>query len=184
MRFSIEYLRRLRLLSQDGHVTSLFGAVGHLYYEEPGNLVFASLVRSGVIHRLCSQYRTNQTETEKNIVHLVAALFARLPLPYFTSSQEVLKRLRTSLPSLIQLPPLPTYVQEALKQYNAETLHIFSTYAVTYAHQHLQDKPDSSLPLSAREVGSSELPFEGVAGSALKDLSFKGRVARSVSEHE
>ncbi|CAE6426702.1 unnamed protein product [Rhizoctonia solani] len=179
MRFSIEYLRRLRLLSQDGHVTALFGAVGHLYYEEPGNLVFASLVRSGVIHRLCSQYRTNQTETEKNIVHLVAALFARLPLPYFTSSQEVLKRLRTSLPSLIQLPPLPTYVQEALKQYNAETLHIFSTYAVTYAHQHLQDKPDSSLPLSAREVGSSELPFEGVAGSALKDLSFKGRVARS-----
>ncbi|CAE6441596.1 unnamed protein product [Rhizoctonia solani] len=179
MRFSIEYLRRLRLLSGDGHVTALFGAVGHLYYEEPGNLVFASLVRSGVLHQLCSQYKTNQIETEKNIIHLVATLFARLPLPYFSSSQEVLKRLRSSLPSLIQLPPLPSYIQEELQQYNAETLKTFSTYAVTYAHQHLQDKPDNVLPLSLHEVGSSQLVSEGVVGDALKDLSFKSRAARS-----
>ncbi|KAF8749234.1 P-loop containing nucleoside triphosphate hydrolase protein [Rhizoctonia solani] len=153
MRFSIEYLRRLRLLSNDGHVTALFGAVGHLYYEEPGNLVFASLVRSGVIHRMCSQYKFNKVETERNIIHLVATLVARLPLPYFSSSQEVLKRLRSTLPSLIQLPPLPSYIQNAFQQYNEETLRIFSTYAVTYAH-HLKSQPDSALPLSLHEVVS------------------------------
>ncbi|KDN44229.1 hypothetical protein RSAG8_05702, partial [Rhizoctonia solani AG-8 WAC10335] len=179
MRFSIEYLRRLRLLSSDGHVTALFGAVGHLYYEEPGNLVFASLVRSGIIHRLCSKYRTNQRETETNIIHLVATLFARLPLPYFASSQDVLKRLRSSLPSLIQLPPLPTYVQRGLQQYNAETLEIFSTYATTYAHQHLGRSPDNVLPLSRHEVGSSGPPAQGMAGGALNELLFKGLAARS-----
>ncbi|CAE6339059.1 unnamed protein product [Rhizoctonia solani] len=180
MRFSIEYLRRLRLLSGEGRVTALFGAVGHLYYEEPGNLVFASLVRSGIIHRLCSKYRTNQRETEANIVHLVATLFARLPLPYFASSQDVLKRLRSSLPSLIQLPPLPTYVQRALQQYNAETLNIFGTYAVTYAHQHLRRSPENLLPLSRDEVGASSTVAEGVLGDALKELSFKDLAARSV----
>ncbi|KAJ1300164.1 hypothetical protein OPQ81_011916 [Rhizoctonia solani] len=179
MRFSIEYLRRLRLLSDEGRVTALFGAVGHLYYEEPGNLVFASLVRSGIIHRLCSKYNSQPRETEKNIIHLVATLFARLPLPYFTSSQEVLNRLRSSLPSLIQLPPLPSYIREALKQYNAETLRIFSTYAVTYAHQHLRKTPDNLLPLSSHEVGPSKEIKEGVIGDALKELSFKGLAARS-----
>ncbi|KAF8671655.1 P-loop containing nucleoside triphosphate hydrolase protein [Rhizoctonia solani] len=179
MRFSIEYLRRLRLLSNDGHVTALFGAVGHLYYEEPGNLVFASLVRSGVIHRMCSQYKFNKVETERNIIHLVATLVARLPLPYFSSSQEVLKRLRSTLPSLIQLPPLPSYIQNAFQQYNEETLRIFSTYAVTYAHQHLKSQPDSALPLSLHEVGSSEKLSGGIVGNALKDLSLKGRIARS-----
>ncbi|CAE6475433.1 unnamed protein product [Rhizoctonia solani] len=180
MRFSIEYLRRLRLLSGDGRVTALFGAVGHLYYEEPGNLVFASLVRSGIIHRLCSKYRTNQRETEANIIHLVATLFARLPLPYFASSQDVLKRLRSSLPSLIQLPPLPTYVQRALQKYNAETLNIFGTYAVTYAHQHLRGSPENLLPLSQHEIGASSAVAEGMVGDVLKELSFKGRAARSV----
>ncbi|KAH7332993.1 hypothetical protein B0J17DRAFT_677146 [Rhizoctonia solani] len=179
MRFSIEYLRRLRLLSNDGHVTALFGAVGHLYYEEPGNLVFASLVRSGIVHRLCSNYRGNPRETEKNIIHLVATLFARLPLPYFSSSQEVLQRLRSSLPSLIQLPPLPTYIQEALKQYNAETLEIFSTYAITYAHQHLGNSPDSLLPLSRRGVEPSGTLAESVVVDALGELLFQDLTARS-----
>ncbi|KAG8755364.1 hypothetical protein FRC11_006090, partial [Ceratobasidium sp. 423] len=179
MRFSIEYLRRLRLLSYDGRVTALFGAVGHLYYEEPGNLVFASLVRSGIIHRLCSRYKSKPQETETNIIHLVAMLFARLPLPYFSSSQEVLKRLRSSLPSLIQLPPLPAYIQKALKQYNAETLDIFSTYAITYSHQHLRQESDNLLPLSHHEVGSAGALAEGIVGDALKGLSFKDLAARS-----
>ncbi|CAE6542924.1 unnamed protein product [Rhizoctonia solani] len=179
MRFSIEYLRRLRLLSGDGRVTALFGAVGHLYYEEPGNLVFASLVRSGIIHRLCSKYRTNQRETEANIIHLVATLFARLPLPYFASSQHVLKRLRSSLPSLIQLPPLPTYIQRAMQQYNAETLEIFGTYAITYAHQHLKKTPDNVLPLSRHEIEASVAVTEGKLGHTLKEYSFKYLAARS-----
>ncbi|CAE6496597.1 unnamed protein product [Rhizoctonia solani] len=179
MRFSIEYLRRLRLLSHDGRTTALFGAVGHLYYEEPGNLVFASLVRSGIIHRLCSRYRSRPQETETNIVHLVAMLFARLPLPYFSSSQEVLKRLRSTLPSLIQLPPLPAYIQKALKQHNAETLDIFSTYAITYSHQYLRQKPDNLLPLSHHEVGSTGALSEGVMGDVLKELSFEDLAARS-----
>ncbi|KAB5588619.1 DEAD/DEAH-box helicase [Ceratobasidium theobromae] len=179
MRFSIEYLRRLRLLSHDGCTTALFAAVGHLYYEEPGNLAFAALVRAGVIHKLCSTFRTNQRETEKNIIHLVATLFARRPLPYFVASTEVLERLCRSLPSMIQLPPLPDYIYKALEQHNVETLQIFSTYAMTFAQQHLVEKPDNKLPLSDHQIGSAEELTEGLIGKALGMTCLKDCVARS-----
>jgi hypothetical protein len=181
MRFSIEYLRRLGLLSNSGHTTALFGAVGHLYYEEPGNLAFAALVRAGVIHKLCSNFRKNQRETEKNIVHLVATLFARRPLPYFTSSPEVLEQLRQSWPSLIQLPPLPAYIRKELDKHNAETLRIFSAYAITYARQHLLNEPDNELPLSMHQAGPTGGVVDGLLGQALTATSVKNLAARSVS---
>ncbi|KAH7332992.1 hypothetical protein B0J17DRAFT_771475 [Rhizoctonia solani] len=179
MRFSIEFLRRLRLLSEDGRVTALFGAVSHLHYEEPGNLVFASLVRSGIIHQLCSNYRNNPNETKRNIIHLVATLFARIRLSDVSSSKGVLRRLRASSPSLVKLPPLPPYIQKALKHYNEETLEIFSAYAITYAHQHLESKPDDLLPFSRLEVGLPGVRAEGTIGNTLNEYSIKNLAACS-----
>ncbi|CAE6514901.1 unnamed protein product [Rhizoctonia solani] len=179
MRFSIEFLRRLGLLSEDGRVTALFGAVSHLHYAEPGNLVFASLVRSGIIHELCSNYKNNPNGTKRNIIHLVASLFARIRLSHVSSSKGVLKRLRASSPSLVQLPPLPRYIQNALKHYNDETLKIFSTYAITYAHQHLEGKPDNLLPFSHLEIGLSGVRAEGTIGNTLNEYSMKNLSARS-----
>ncbi|KAF8601954.1 P-loop containing nucleoside triphosphate hydrolase protein [Ceratobasidium sp. AG-I] len=153
MRFSIDYLRRSRLLTDDGRTTALFPIVGQLYFEEPGNLAFAALVRAGVLHELCSKYRENQPDTERGIVHLVATLFARRPLPYSIVSDEVLETRRKSSPSRIKLAPLPPHVVGVLEQHNQEVLRVFSAYAVTYATQYLSNTPDNVLPLSKHGIG-------------------------------
>lgn len=182
MRFSIEYLRRLRVLSETGQTTVLFGVISHLYYEEPGNLAFAELIREGVIHTLCSKFRSNQKETEKNIVHLVATLFARRSLPNFAKSPEVLEGLRKSSPSMIVLPPLPEYILRVLDRHNEQTLHIFSAYAITYAVKHLVAVSDDVLPLSGHKIGQEVDLARGLVGKALEENCVKDCVARSVSD--
>ncbi|KAG8719381.1 hypothetical protein FRC09_011186 [Ceratobasidium sp. 395] len=177
MRFSIDFLQRSRLLTSTGHTTALFGIVGHLYYEEPGNLAFAALVRAGVLHRMCSTFRTNQIETEKNLVCLVATLLARRPLPHFASSEEVLNERRKKLPSIIKLPPVPDYVLKVLQDHNRETLRVFAAYATTFATQHLQKRPDNKLPFSKQEIG---LPV-GASDHGLGELLGKTRVKDRVA---
>lgn len=183
MRFSIDYLRRSGLLTSNGYTTALFPIVGHLYYEEPGNLAFVALVRSGVLHKLCSSFRQNQYETEKNIVHLVATLFARRPLPYSVASEEVLKERRKATPSQIKLPPLPQYVLDVLEEHNQKTLQVFSAYATTYAGQHLQNVPDDALPLSKRRFGDPVESIGGIFPSKIHQTAIRNRLARSVFIH-
>ncbi|KAG9094747.1 hypothetical protein FS749_011922 [Ceratobasidium sp. UAMH 11750] len=179
MRFSIDFLQRSRLLSSTGHTTALFGIVGHLYYEEPGNLAFAALVRAGVLHRMCSTFKTNQTETEKNIICLVATLLARRPLPHFAASEIILDQRRKTSPSIIKLPALPNYVLKVLQDHNRETLRVFTAYATTFSAQHLQKQPDNVLPLSKQEIGPSAKPFDGKLATILQETRVKGRVACS-----
>lgn len=180
MRFSIDYLRRARLLTNDGYTTALFPIVGHLYYEEPGNLAFVALVRSGVLHKMCSSFRQNQYDTEKNIVHLVATLFGRHPLPFSIVSEEVLQERRKTSPSQIKLPPLPKYVLDVLEEHNQETLQVFSAYANTYAREYLLHKPDDELPLSERKVGYTAGLMGGSFDAKIRQAIIVNRLARSV----
>ncbi|KAG9121541.1 hypothetical protein FRC07_002452 [Ceratobasidium sp. 392] len=179
MRFSIDFLQRSRLLSSTGQTTALFGIVGHSYYEEPGNLAFAALIRAGVLHQMCSTFKTHQIDTEKNIICLVATLLARRPLPYFASYKEVLEERRKKFPSIIKLPTLPNYVLKVLEDHNRETLRVFTAYATTFATQHLQERPDNILPLSRQEVGASAKDVDGGLGEILRRSRIKGRVACS-----
>lgn len=54
VRFSIDYLRRTRLLGASGQPINLFGVASHLYYTEPSNLALVVLLQSGVLHDLCA----------------------------------------------------------------------------------------------------------------------------------
>ncbi|QRV75685.1 DEAD/DEAH box helicase [Ceratobasidium sp. AG-Ba] len=179
MRFSIDFLQRSRLLTSEGLPTALFGIVGHLYYEEPGNLAFTTLFRRGIIHRLCSGFKTSRADTEKGVICLVATLFARRPMPYFSADKEVLADRRAAFGSVIRLPELPRYVLEGLDYHNKEVLQVYVAYATAFAGRYLDEVPDDKLPLSNQIFGSPGPQLMGSFSSVIEISRIKDRVACS-----
>jgi ATP-dependent RNA helicase DDX60 len=59
-------------------------------------------------------------------------------------------------PSMVYLPPLPENAAALLRQHNANTLSIFTSYVKTFAEQHVKGA-DRQLPLTNIVVGSEEL---------------------------
>ncbi len=51
--YSCRVLLNLRLINLKGQPTGLAGIVNHIFYHEPGNLIFVHLLQSGAIHKLC-----------------------------------------------------------------------------------------------------------------------------------
>lgn len=58
-------------------------------------------------------------------------------------------------PSIVYLPPLPEKAAALLRQHNANTLSIFTSYVKTFAEQHVKGE-DRQLPLTNILVGSEE----------------------------
>jgi hypothetical protein len=58
-------------------------------------------------------------------------------------------------PSMVYLPPLPEKAAALLRQHNANTLSIFTSYVKTFAEQHIKGE-DRQLPLTNIIVGSEE----------------------------
>ncbi|KAF8511366.1 hypothetical protein JB92DRAFT_2934736 [Gautieria morchelliformis] len=107
LRFSIDYLLRAQLLSSDGQPLNLAGIVTHLYYQEPNNLAFVALLRSGVIHRICDQ---SQGKAARDLMLVLCYMFGRQLLPRSAVNEENLRPLVKRYPSMIVLPPLPKAV--------------------------------------------------------------------------
>jgi ATP-dependent RNA helicase DDX60 len=147
MRFSLDYLRRFKLLDRECRPMNLYGLVSHLYYTEPMNLALVALMRAGVFHKICNQ--GSSIDAQHDLIHLLAHLFGRRYLPRSYSTDKDIKLLVKNSPSKVILPPLPKWILAILKQSDRETVRIFSTYAKTYTKQHV-DKlgKDCALPLS------------------------------------
>lgn len=58
-------------------------------------------------------------------------------------------------PSMVYLPPLPEKAAALLRQHNANTLSIFTSYVKTFAEQHVKGE-DRQLPFTNILVGSEE----------------------------
>jgi len=52
LRYSLEYLRQLRLIDTDGRAIDLAGIVCHIFYLEPYNFGFLYLLQTGCINRI------------------------------------------------------------------------------------------------------------------------------------
>eukprot|EP00741_Cyanophora_paradoxa_P015740 tig00020904_g15196.t1 len=144
VRYSLELLRRGRLLARDGGVLGLAGLCQHLSYTEPANLAFAHLARcplelraaliiitrragrltgpsgsTGALHALLEEAPTSE-EGRRRLLTVLAHLFCTLPQPV-----GQLRRRRVAgrpSPSLVRLPPLPPRAAAALRDYNRGVL--------------------------------------------------------------
>jgi hypothetical protein len=150
LRFSIDYLIRLRLLDEDGYpLNPWFPLVAHLYHTEPSNLALVALFQAGVIHDICEG---DSMTAQRTLMHLLSHLFGRKFIQKaFRARVEAGEFAK--LPSMIILPALPPAAVEVLKEHNREVLRIFAGYAFTYASQHAPRLPvDDQLPLSGLRI--------------------------------
>ncbi|THH15047.1 hypothetical protein EW146_g5371 [Bondarzewia mesenterica] len=176
LRFSIEYLRRARLLDQDGKPINLFGVASHLYYTEPSNLAMVTLLQSGVIHDICLQ--PSEEKAQREFMLLASHLFGRRYLPEVYATKENVRELIGKGPSCVVLPSMMNKARKALLKHHEEILEIFTAYAVTFAGQYAsQLEPDDRLPLSEQAFGR-QISFDSPFHSHLRDTAVHP-VARS-----
>ncbi|KAG1903002.1 uncharacterized protein F5891DRAFT_111844 [Suillus fuscotomentosus] len=151
LRFSIDYLRRARLLDEQGKPLNLFGIAARLYYTEPSNFALVALFRSGVIHKICAQ--SDVKLAKRDFILLMAHLFGRRYLPPACMKEEYITNVVKKSPSMVVLPPLSKIARDELIYQEREILQIFTGYALTYGTQHQKDLgPDHILPLSKRDI--------------------------------
>lgn len=154
LRFSIDYLRRARLLDEQGRPFNLFGIASHLYYTEPSNFALVTLLRHGVLHRICAQ--PSVINAKRDFVLLMSHLFARRYLPGSYLKAENTAEIIKKSASMVILPPLSDDARRVLAAHEEEILRIFTGYALTYGFQHDAELgPDTRLPLSGTELGGT-----------------------------
>ena len=168
LRFSIEYLRRARLVDGEGRPMNLFGIAAHLYYTEPSNLALVTLLRAGVIHEICSN--KSMIQAKQNLIILLSHLFGRRELPPTYTSKESLEAILrlTKSASKVILPPLDHKARAALAEHEEQILRIFTSYAFTFAaHNSTHLGEEDELPLSKVKYTGSR---EGIGGSFQRNL--------------
>ncbi|OAR02466.1 hypothetical protein LLEC1_00945 [Akanthomyces lecanii] len=151
LRFSIEYLRRQRLLSETGAPLNFAGLVGHLYFTENAVFAFHSLLKEGYFHRVCSAIDKTPETVLVELVLVLSHLFCRIPLGMHNTAVEDVRS-----QSVITLPPLPDEAETVLQTHNQETLKIFRLYVSTFIEQHLSQTPDTKLPFTGYEIKAEQ----------------------------
>ena len=168
LRFSIEYLRRARLIDGEGRPMNLFGIAAHLYYTEPSNLALVALLRSGVIHEICAN--KSMIQAKQDLLILFCHLFGRRELPSIYTSKENLEAILrlTKSASKVILPPLNPKAYKVLAAHEKDILKIFTSYASVFAtHNSTHLGEEDELPLSKLKYAGSA---EGVGGAFQRNL--------------
>ena len=154
LRFSIDYLRRARLLDEHGRPFNLFGIASQLYYTEPSNFALVSLLRHGVLHRICAQ--ASGIQAKRDFILLMSHLFGRRYLPGSYLKDENMADIIKASASMVILPPLLEDARRVLVAHEEEILRIFTGYALTYGSERSAELgPDTRLPLSGTELGGT-----------------------------
>jgi len=157
LRFSIDYLRRVHLLTREGKPVNLFLVASHLYYMEPSNFAIAVLLQNGVIHDICSQ--ASSVQAERDLMALLCHLFGRRYLREAYATTSNIRNLIEKGPSRVVLAPLRPKARAVLRAHQKETLDIFSAYAIAFSSQHVDELGlDNQLPLSGSIIGPSDTP--------------------------
>lgn len=163
LRFSIEYLRRARLVDGEGKPMNLFGVAAHLYYTEPSNFALVTLLRAGVIHEICAD--KSMIHAKQNLLILFCHLFGRRELPPIYTSKENLEAILRQMKSAskVILPPLHHKARTVLSKHEKEILEIFTSYASTFAtHNSANLGENDELPLSKLKYTGSK---DGIGGA-------------------
>ncbi|KAJ5340845.1 hypothetical protein N7541_009969 [Penicillium brevicompactum] len=124
LRFSIEYLRRNRLIDRKGVPLNFAGCVSHLSYTESSSFAFHALLSSGYIQSLCKSIKSRPKMTVTNLMLVMAHIFKRLPLRAATLEWYQTVGKRPS--SVVVLPPLPKKAVESLRAHNKNVLQVYS----------------------------------------------------------
>ncbi|KAI9690668.1 MAG: hypothetical protein M1820_009928 [Bogoriella megaspora] len=153
LRFSIEYLRRQHLLGSSGAPLNFAGLVSHLYYTENSSFAFHALLKDGYFHNLCRNIRTKRLRILETLMLVLAHCFGRRECRQ--ASMEFIEHVIKRSSSVVFLPKLPAAASKILQDHNKQTLDTFTTYAKTFADQHIKGT-EEHLPLTSLKVGGND----------------------------
>lgn len=173
VRFSIEYLRRTKLLSASGIPINFANCVSNLYYTEPSNFMLNALLHGGVFHNICDRFSSAsllvvesdavQETVYKDLMLILAHFFGRTPFKKGDDLEELLE-VRSS--STVVLGKLPEEAAKVIRDHNQLALDIFINYVTTFAEQHCASSPDDTLPFTSAKFP----PTTGSTSIILDDL--------------
>lgn len=164
LRFSIEYLRRQRLLGRHGQPVHFARCVSHLYYTENSAFAFHALLREGYFETLCRSNRDNPEKKVRTLIVVLAHLFGRISLGKHYEALEHKQEVKS--PSAVCLPEIPSDAAIIIRKHNQEILKTYTAYVTTYIEQHLRS-PETDLPLTKIPAGG---PGNSVLSQSLKAL--------------
>ena len=156
LRFSIEFLRRQKLLSPKGVPINFAGITSHLYYVETSAFAFHTLLANGYFGKICKDFNPKH------------------PLPVTDKLMLVLshifgRRTCSSRSGVRALPPLPKDAADIIRAQNKETLEMYTTYVTTFAKEYCT-KADTTLPFSGLDCGG-----EGIADASISNIKKDAR---------
>lgn len=142
LRFSVEFLRRQKLISAKGEPINFAGITGHLYYIESGAFAFHALLSSGYLAEICKDFNPKRPGPITDKLMLVLA--------------NIIGRLNCTKRSGVRiLPPMPKEAADIIKSQNAETLELYTKYVTTFAKEYCAEDVDNTLPFSKISCGGS-----------------------------
>ena len=153
LRFSIEYLRRQGLLGPSGEPINFTSCVSHLYFAENSSFAFHALLKDGYFKNLCADIKTKTDEVLRTMMLVLCHLFGRRVCRE-ADDEKTAEIIRRS-PSIVYLPPMPEEATAILREHNANTLSIFTTYVKTFSEQHISSE-ERQLPLTSVFVGRTQ----------------------------
>ncbi|TFK38254.1 hypothetical protein BDQ12DRAFT_684235 [Crucibulum laeve] len=176
LRFSIEYLRQSRLLTENGEPMNLFAVAAHLYYTEPSNFALVAVLRKGALHTICTQSKGLEAK-KQDFMLLMCHLFGRRYFSKVFGDEKHIKMLTQKYPSTVVLPPLQDNVREILAKHESEILRIFTAYALAYATTNESGVGrDCQLPLSGQTFSGLALDEASQFHAYLKTTSIRTEV--------
>ncbi|KAK9832186.1 hypothetical protein WJX74_002273 [Apatococcus lobatus] len=119
------YCQQLGLLTSDNKPIGLTGLVTHLFWTEPENLAFCSLLQNRVFHDICTSSNSWETIAQSLLV-VLSHLFEREPL-HWTLRKS---RNRLNSPSKVVLERMDPKAEAALAKHNDSALQSISAYAM------------------------------------------------------
>ncbi|XP_065682240.1 probable ATP-dependent RNA helicase DDX60 isoform X2 [Hydra vulgaris] len=175
--FSIQFLIRVGLLKSDGTPQGLAGLASHLYYHEPCNFVFVSLINSGIFHEFCN----NATRLEDGLYTTQFMEDLVAVLSYFFTNTEVHPALEENKrsTSVLILKKLPDVFVSGIQNYNERVKKVYNMYLNSISNYMNETfGEDVILPLSQVRFTSlcdSKVPEENTIESMIWKSSFNNK---------
>lgn len=164
LRYSIEYLRRQHLISDEGRPINFAGTVSHLYFTENSSFAFHTLLKDGYFNKLCAGFKAEGPSEPRildTLMLTLSHLFGRRHCR--RADQEFVDEVVKRYSSHVFLPKMPKDAEKILMAHNSETLDVFSTYVRTFVEQHTERMgTDRKLPLTEMLVGGADAQVSGI----------------------
>uniref|UniRef100_A0A0N5BAM6 Helicase ATP-binding domain-containing protein n=1 Tax=Strongyloides papillosus TaxID=174720 RepID=A0A0N5BAM6_STREA len=110
--FSIEVLRKVNLLDNEGKLTKFAPLACCLSDFEPGNIILTHLIQTGSLHRLLKKFGEDKEGFKDALINIFAHLFTSKKLPLTFSEEKNLDH--------ITLKPMVPEVQKQVDTFNEE----------------------------------------------------------------